>query len=77
MGVVFGRKMGNAQTGTACPFPFASSNESNDSLDSCTETYGEVYDPGLAVFQVLASAFFSICLALGIRRLYLLKYAFY
>ena len=63
--------MGNISTGTVCPFPFTFTNASDDTLASCTKTYGEALDPALLIFQVVIILFFG---AFGLPVMFLRMY---
>ena len=66
--------MGTIHSGTVCPFPFTLSNASDNSLASCTKTFGEVLDPGLLIFQVMNIAYFGgFALPILLRRIWLLR----
>lgn len=66
--------MGNIQTGTVCPYPFTFANASDDTLASCTKTYGEVLDPGLLVIQIICVGFFGgFALPVFIWRMFKLR----
>ena len=52
--------MGNIQTGTVCPYPFTFANTSDQTLASCTRTYGEALDPALLIIQAICIGFFGV-----------------